>query len=375
MGLSTGLNSTSRLFAFAIVLVLASTVCRTSDAQAQAAEPNISVAVIVDGSRSMWGRLGGVSKIETIRAVLPDTCGRIPPFVRIALRTFGLGKLPEREDSTPLISLAPRDCPAIEKALRRINPKSQSPVAFALSEAMVDLGSRDARRLIVYIGDSGDPFHEQDMCGTIRDMAVQHGNIEINVLGLDLDEKDELSLRCVSRETGGRFFHIEKGEDLRTAMYEVIQGAVLEEREAIAREIERKRLRKEEEKRTRIVVHFTNEIPPFFADHVALATLALDGTPREPMEQGIAPGKELTVLNIPVQPGKHTLSIRYEKWKNGKGQSSKAVELPVEVEWGRTSQVFCRATAHLFHWGLDTLVTKDSGPYNLSSSQDGVKSD
>ena len=141
----------------------------------------------------------------------------------------------------------------------------------------------------------------------------------------------------------------------------MIQGAVLEEREAIAREIERKRLRREEEKRTRIVVHFTNTIPPFFADHVTLSPLVLDGTPQEPMEQGIAPGKELSVLNIPARPGKHKLSIRYKKWKNGKGQSSKAVELPVEVEWGQTTQIHCRATAQLFHWGLDTLVTKDSG--------------
>ena len=71
------------------------------------AQPNPDTIVVLDVSNSMWGQIGGVSKIEIAREVIANLVGDIDPNARFGLVAYGHREKANCQDIELVLPMAP----------------------------------------------------------------------------------------------------------------------------------------------------------------------------------------------------------------------------------------------------------------------------
>ena len=189
-----------------------------------------AVQIMVDTSRSMWGQIDGVAKMEIAREILHDAADNLPEDLPLALRAYG-NTSPSEEgncaDSSLLVPFgsASRAVPAgtanrapIHEAIAALRPKGQTPIAFALQQSAADFGAMQSERTLVLVTDGiescgGDPV------AAARELKDQ--GITIHVIGFDLagaKDEDTASLRAIAHAADGQFFTANSADELRHAL-------------------------------------------------------------------------------------------------------------------------------------------------------------
>ena len=191
--------------------------CATAgSAEDQKAAPNPAPAIIVlDGSQSMWGRIGGQSKIAIVRSVLGASFATYQDRIAFGLVAFGhrgsgscteaelLAKPGELSDKTPGKLLFGAG----------FKPKTTKPVAAALVEAAKQT---PATGLDVLLITDGPDSCKANVCATAKSLKQAAPSLRIHVIGFDPRAKQAVkSLACVAQSTGGQFLTASNADDLK----------------------------------------------------------------------------------------------------------------------------------------------------------------
>ena len=196
------------------------------------------VAFVVDGSGSMWGRMGGRTKIEIAKEILDDALDWLPPDLTLSLRAYG--HRVEREaqdcqDTELLVSPADDNRAAIRAAIAGLEPKGQTPLAYSLGQVGGDFGAFQGERAVVLVTD-GVESCEGDAPAAARALQPESGapGIPVHVIGFGLagaSRADLESLRAIADASGGVFVTAGSGDELRSALgttvgtpYRVLRG-------------------------------------------------------------------------------------------------------------------------------------------------------
>ena len=134
-----------------------------------------SVQIVVDASRSMWGRMDGEPKMSVAKDILQDVSYWFPEDLDLALRAYGSTSPSDNNDcsdSTLLVPFAAENREPIRRAIAGLRPLGQTPIAYALNQASRDFGSMDDDRAVVLVTDGiescgGDPVQ------AARDLRAQ----------------------------------------------------------------------------------------------------------------------------------------------------------------------------------------------------------
>ena len=125
-----------------------------------------SVEIVVDASRSMWGRMDGEPKMVVAKNTLEEVSYWFPEDLDLALRAYGSSSPSDSNDcgdSRLLVPFGDNNRDAIRAAIAGLRPLGQTPIAFALNQAAYDFGqSRDDRSLVLVtdgVHDNLDPQH------------------------------------------------------------------------------------------------------------------------------------------------------------------------------------------------------------------------
>ena len=180
-----------------------------------------SVEIVVDASRSMWGQIDGVSKMEIAKATLQDVSYWISDDVDLALRAYGSTSASEQKDcadSSLLVPFGEANRDLIRHAIAGLRPTGQTPIAYALTRAGRDFGALQSDRAIVLVSDGiescgGDPVQAA--------RALREQGVIVHLIGFGLGnaaDEDTASLRAVASASGGRYVTAGSAEELKAAL-------------------------------------------------------------------------------------------------------------------------------------------------------------
>jgi Mg-chelatase subunit ChlD len=184
-----------------------------------------TVEIVVDASRSMWGRMGADPKMVVAKETLEELSYWIPEDLDLALRAYGSTSPSESNDcgdSTLLVPFGEANRDSIRRAIAGLRPLGQTPIAFALDQAARDFGALQNDRSVVLVTDGlescgGDPVRaarELDELG-----------ITVHVIGFGLGnaaDEDAASLQAVANVTGGRYVTAGSAQELKQALAQTV---------------------------------------------------------------------------------------------------------------------------------------------------------
>ena len=184
-----------------------------------------SVEIVVDASRSMWGRMHGEPKMSVAKEILWDVSYWFPEDLDLALRVYGSTSPSESADcadSALLVPFANENRGPIRAAIEGLRPLGQTPIAYALKQASRDFGTRTDDRAVVLVTDGiescgGDPVQ------AARELRDQ--GIIVHVIGFGLGnaaDEDTASLQSIAYASGGRYVTAGSAEELKVALEQTV---------------------------------------------------------------------------------------------------------------------------------------------------------
>ena len=184
-----------------------------------------SVQIVVDASRSMWGRMNGAPKMSVAKDILHDVSYWFPDDLDLALRAYGSMSPSDSNncaDSTLLVPFAAENREPIRHAIAGLRPLGQTPIAFALRQSSNDFGSLQDDRAVVLVTDGiescgGDPVQ------AARELRSQ--GIKVHVIGFGLGsvaDEDWASLQAIADASGGHYVTAGSAEELKAALEQTV---------------------------------------------------------------------------------------------------------------------------------------------------------
>ncbi|MHC4227282.1 MAG: VWA domain-containing protein [Planctomycetota bacterium] len=184
-----------------------------------------SVEIVVDASRSMWGRMDGEPKMVVAKEILEDVSYWFPEDLDLALRAYGSTSPSDNvdcADSTLLVPFGDENREPIRAAIAGLRPLGQTPIAYALNQAARDFGALQSDRAVVLVTDGiescgGDPIQ------AARELREQ--GIIVHLIGFGLGnvaDEDAASLRAVANASGGRYVTAGSAEELKEALAQTV---------------------------------------------------------------------------------------------------------------------------------------------------------
>jgi Mg-chelatase subunit ChlD len=180
-----------------------------------------SIEIVVDASRSMWGRMDGQPKMVVAKEILQDVSDWLPDEFNLALRAYGSTSPSDNNDcadSTLLVPFGEENREPIRAAISDLRPLGQTPIAYALSEAAHDFDSLQTGRAVVLVTDGiescgGDPVAAA--------LELREQDIMVHLIGFGLGnaaDEDAASLQAVADASGGRYITASSAEELKEAL-------------------------------------------------------------------------------------------------------------------------------------------------------------
>lgn len=213
-----------RLALLPAALLGAGAAALAKDAPPLPAPPHPPAVIVLDASSSMNEKIGGASKIATVRTELGKAIGAYGEKLSFGLVAFGHRKASNCADSEVLAKPGELTSETQGKLLGGIKPKGASPVAAALADAAKGAQGTEARLDVVLIADSGDSC-DADVCATASSLKEKAHGLRVHVLGFD-DKADSLKpLACVAAVTGGTFVAATTQDEFKQGLAAVLDAA------------------------------------------------------------------------------------------------------------------------------------------------------
>lgn len=183
--------------------------------------PPTRVIVMIDGSGSMAGRLGGRSKLELAREAALGFVDGLPASVQTSLLVFGQQGNNRQDGKATSCSaidvLAPMsaDRGRLRTALGQVRAVGWTPLAAGLerAEALLAASATPGEQVIYVVSDGeetcgGDPVAAARRINSGRTRAI------VNVIGFNLPSGEAAKLGAVARAGGGGFVNVSSEAEL-----------------------------------------------------------------------------------------------------------------------------------------------------------------
>lgn len=210
----------SKLYKILPLLFLLVTIC------AHAQNPKTRILFVLDGSGSMYAKMGSDNRITVAKRLLTRLIDSLQyqEDLELALRVYGHQSIKtERncKDTRLEVPFSRSNHLEIKNKIRNLRPKGTTLIAYSLQEAAYDFPrSPDVRNIIILITDgieecNGDP------CAVSTALQKQGVVLRPFIIGLGLTAEFKSQFECV-----GRYFEAETENDFQEVMNVVISQAI-----------------------------------------------------------------------------------------------------------------------------------------------------
>jgi Ca-activated chloride channel family protein len=181
----------------------------------------IRVIVMIDGSGSMAGRMGGRSKLELAREAALGFVDGLPASVLTSLLVFGQqgnnSQAGKAKSCSAIDVLAPMsaDRRQLRTALGQVRAVGWTPLAAGLDRAEALLtASATLGEQVIYVVSDGDETCGGDPVAIARRINSGRTRALVNVIGFNLPSGEAAKLTAVARAGGGGFVNLSSEAEL-----------------------------------------------------------------------------------------------------------------------------------------------------------------
>ncbi|USQ96575.1 vWA domain-containing protein [Caulobacter sp. RL271] len=183
--------------------------------------PPTRVIVMIDGSGSMAGRMGGRTKLELAREAALGFVEGLPASVQTSLLVFGQqgnnSQAGKAKSCSAIDVLAPMsaDRGPLRAALGQVRAVGWTPLAAGLDRAEALLAaSTTPGEQIIYVVSDGEETCDGDPVAVARRINGGRTRAIVNVIGFNLPSGEAAKLTAVARAGGGGFVNLSNETEL-----------------------------------------------------------------------------------------------------------------------------------------------------------------
>lgn len=183
--------------------------------------PPTRVIVMIDGSGSMAGRMGGRTKLELAREAALGFVDGLPASVQTSLLVFGQqgnnSQAGKAKSCSAIDVLAPMaaDRGRLRTALGQVRAVGWTPLAAGLDRAESLLAaSATPGEQVIYVVSDGEETCGGDPVAVARRINSGRTRAIVNVIGFNLPSGEAAKLTAVARAGGGGFVNVSNDAEL-----------------------------------------------------------------------------------------------------------------------------------------------------------------
>lgn len=173
--------------------------------------------IVMDGSGSMWGQIGGRPKLEIARETVAGVLEQIPPGQRLGLLAYGHRERGNCGDIELMVPPAPGTAAQIREAVDAMRFLGKTPLSDAVRQAAKALRYEEEAATVVLVTD-GLETCAADPCALAIELEASGLNFTAHVIGFGLTSEEGAQVACLAEKTGGRYFAAGDAEALADAL-------------------------------------------------------------------------------------------------------------------------------------------------------------
>jgi Ca-activated chloride channel homolog len=183
------------------------------------------VFLVLDGSGSMWGRVGEQTKMQvardTVRTILKDW----RPQDRLGLIAYGHRRKNDCGDIEVIRPVGPVDAAAMMAEVGAISPKGMTPLTASVRLAAEQLKEGEGASTVILVSD-GVETCRADPCSVAAALKQADARLVVHTVGFDIQDRQAArQLECLARATGGLALSAADGGELRKAIGQAVEAA------------------------------------------------------------------------------------------------------------------------------------------------------
>lgn len=193
-------------------------------AQPVAADTGSSIALILDASGSMNGKLkDGSVKIGAAKKAVGDVLSKLPAEVRLSFRAYGHQSHRSKKnckDTQLLVGFAPSGdarAPIMDK-MKLLKAQGYTPISYVLELAAKDVGREGAARRSVVLVSDGKETCAGDPCAVAKALAEADSKLVVHTIGFGVDAAAKSQLQCIAKVARGKYFEAASTQELASAL-------------------------------------------------------------------------------------------------------------------------------------------------------------
>lgn len=185
----------------------------------------LPVVLVLDGSGSMWGRLGDDVKMDIARSVVRELALSWGDRIALGLVAYGHRRQGDCTDIETLVRPGRSSTEDFLAAVDTVKARGKTPLAAAIERAADDLGYRDTKAVVTIVSD-GRETCGLDPCAVASRLAADGADFTAHVIGFDTTEEEGNELRCIASATGGQFARARSRAELVDALGRLLTRSV-----------------------------------------------------------------------------------------------------------------------------------------------------
>ena len=180
--------------------------------------------IVLDASGSMWGQIGGRSKIEIARETLGTVLKSVPAGTELGLMVYGHREKGSCSDIELAVPPGAGTGEAITSFVSGLNPKGKTPLTQSVEQAADILKYTEEKATVVLVTD-GLETCEADPCALASALESKGVDFTTHVVGFGLTEEEGKQVACLAENTGGKYFQASDASQLVAALTETVAEA------------------------------------------------------------------------------------------------------------------------------------------------------
>jgi Ca-activated chloride channel family protein len=186
-------------------------------APAQPLPDTARTIIVLDGSGSMWGQIGGRPKLEIAREVLGQVLADIPADRELGLMAYGHRRRGDCGDIELVVPPAPGTAGQITAAANAMRFQGRTPLTDAVRQAARALNFTENPATVILITD-GIETCNADPCALGRELAAAGVGFTAHVVGFGMTAEEGAQVACLAQETGGQYLLAQDAAGLSAAL-------------------------------------------------------------------------------------------------------------------------------------------------------------
>lgn len=180
--------------------------------------------IVLDASGSMWGQIGGRSKIEIARETLGTVLKSVPVGTELGLMVYGHREKGSCSDIELAVPPGAGTEGAITSFVNGLSPKGKTPLSQSVEQAADILKYTEEKATVVLVTD-GLETCEADPCALASALESKGVDFTTHVVGFGLTEDEGKQVACLAENTGGKYFQASDATQLVAALTETVAEA------------------------------------------------------------------------------------------------------------------------------------------------------